>query len=613
MITHVVDGIPNSEINLHVILEGSIVELVHIIGVLPDTALVVPAGADRETGVLHAVSVVDVSSSVVQAPSHDIAILIQVQDVVLIIVLGSLDIVSVHNGLGSIGIISIVEVVSVLISLAVHSSLAVLQDGIPNSGGRNLGTSAETGHGRSDHGVVQLVGHAGEGHSTSSGIHGDAGVVAADPVQDDVANLEAIVGVVKSVGSAVSRSAQTEGALQVADRGNKADVGVLDGDNNLMPNIINIDIGLHTLASQAIQASHPTGGSVSRQISMVPVSANSTINIDSHMIIMEAINLFLKDILEVNGYRGSEVRSDGVGALPNASALRIVKRPHGLRVAVAVQASADGQAAVVGPDGDVADDHIAKQDVGIVALLSIVQGDVSTDFQPVVANGQNPDIVGDSDDVVGQGADHHGSLQSIQHHLSSFLTGDGLSDVVISSKAVQQANSLGIAHDTGLPVGANVALSSGVEADQAEQHLGSLDAGHVAAGIEGGSVAASNNAGLVAVSNVASGPTVLGVGKLAGAGIQRADVVAGVGQNGHHLGHLLTGDGVGGLERAIGITIEDTDSGQDIDGFLIADLIIVSVVADLPGADHGSEAKQSSNDQDQSQNFAKVLHESSSF
>src|SRR5699024_10504215 len=142
------------------------------------------------------------------------------------------------------------------------------------------------------------------------------------------------------------------------------------------------------------------------------------------------------------------------------------------------------------------------QDIATIVVDSVGQGDGDA----LDAVGVQPHSVADVDNAVGNSTDNHGSLQSVEHHLSSFLTGDSLLDLVVSSKAVQQAELLSVAHDVDLPVGANVALSLGVEADHAEEHLGSLNAGHLAVGIEGGGIAASNDADLVAVSNVALRP-----------------------------------------------------------------------------------------------------------
>ena len=364
--------------------------------------------------------------------------------------------------------------------------------------------------------------------------------------------------------------------------------------------VVHIDMSLNAVAGVVLNSSQ--SGVVQSDLT-VHIAA---IHIPVEGVGLGAVNLFLQVGLEGSGSGVAVVSSSGIELVEHHGALRIAIDPGEAGVAIAILVSSQGQALVDGAEREGADDDVLAGDHDPAFVLGVGDGDMTA--EPIEVQG-----VGDLDQVLGDGADDDVGLQGVQHHLSGFLTSDGLVGIIVSGEAVQQAMILGIAQDVGLPVGANIALSSGIEAQDAEQHLGSLNAGHLAVGVKGGGVAASNDTGLGAVSDVAGSPVVLGISEGAGAGIQVADVVTSVGENSDHLRHLGTLDGVGGTERAIGITVQDTDGGQDIDGFSIADLIIVRIVVGVLGADHGDEAEQSSNDQDQSQNFAKVLHESSSF
>ena len=513
---------------------------------------------------------------------HDVAILVEVE------VVGSIIFEAIGNIAHDIVLSSQLglEVVGVLIGLAA---------------GNNSGLS----------GIALVGGGAGSGHVHGLGQLGIMETLVADPVQDDVAGLEAVVlvgeGIVALVVGVVSQGEHVAGLGGVL---NAVNVGVLDGDDDLVVNIIHEDVGEHALASQ-IRQSVPSSVGKRIQLNAIPVGVTQdAIHIQIGNVVMHlALALFLQQGLEINSLGVGEVRSQSILGLPNHSALRIGVSPLSYGVHVAVGTDADFEALVVGPHGDVADNNVAVQHPAVVLLLGISQSEVEL---AVLADLHQPSIVGDVNNAIGDSTDNHGSLQSVEHHLSSFLTGDGLLGVVVSSKAGQQANVLGIGQDVGLPVGANIALRLGIEADEAEEHLGGLNAGHLAIGIEGGGIAASNDAHLVAVSNVALCPdSVAGhVGELASASVEISDVVASISQDSNHLGHLGTGNGVGGSESAIGVAIQDADGGEHIDGFGIANLVGVGVL--LGAGSHRDEAKQGSHDEHQSQNFAKVLHESSS-
>ena len=531
-------------------------------------------------------------------PSHDVAELVEVQ------IEGTIELVHgfAQESSAQEGLIDIVaQVLGIVVGLAAAHDVGVMR-----TSGSNVGTSQVDIDRSSDLSSVQVVGLA-------------VMVMVAQPVQDDIVFLEAVASVGEGdrsshIGLQISISSQSEGASSLVDMVNNADEGVLHGHDDLVVNGsgsslvgsrsdggLDVDLDLHAAAGVTLDG-------VIQVINGSNIASAVDPVLDAVIIVAQLVQVSLQRV----GIGVVVVVSLSILSRPGLLAIGIGVRPLGHGVAVAVASvGINLQASVVGPHGDVADQHVAVQNEAVVLVDSIGQGD--GDSAVLQVNHANPHGVADVDNVVGEGTNNHGSLQSVEHHLSSFLTGDSLLDLVVSSKAVQQAELLSVAHDVDLPVGANVALSLGVEADHAEEHLGSLNAGHLAVGIEGGGIAASNDADLVAVSNVALRPdSVAGhVGKLASRSVQVADVVlASVSQDSDHLGHLSTGNGVGGSVGAIGIAIQDANGGEHIDGFGIANLVSVGVL--LGAGSHRDEAKQGSHDEHQSQNFAKVLHESSS-
>src|SRR5699024_4062738 len=114
-------------------------------------------------------------------------------------------------------------------------------------------------------------GGAGSGHVHGLGQLGIMETLVADPVQDDVVGLVAVVlageGIVALVVGVVSQGEHVAGRGGVL---NAVNVGVLDGDDDLVVNIIHEDAGEHALASQ-IRQSVPSSVGKRIQLNAIPV------------------------------------------------------------------------------------------------------------------------------------------------------------------------------------------------------------------------------------------------------------------------------------------------------------------------------------------------------
>ena len=129
------------------------------------------------------------------------------------------------------------------------------------------------------------------------------------------------------------------------------------------------------------------------------------------------------------------------------------------------------------------------------------------------------------------------------------------------------------------PVGTGVALVLGLVAQSAQQHLHESIAGQGVGGLEGTVSITGDDTGLLAVSNVASegvvGRNVLvrsGVSNQSGCGGGAKDQVA------DDLGSSATGQGGGGIEGTIGVTIDDLHGGHHVNSFFVSDLAAVGEV-----------------------------------
>ena len=208
--------------------------------------------------------------------------------------------------------------------------------------------------------------------------------------------------------------------------------------------------------------------------------------------------------------------------------------------------------------------------------------------------------------VQGPAALHHGSLHSIVHELSSVIAGDGQVGLQ-AAQLVIQASLVGIAVDVGVPAGAAEAEHSGVVAHSGQHHLGSLGAGQSAVGSKLAAANAANDAHAGGVLNVSLAPVTLDirVGR-SSAGAQNGSLAA-VHDVGHHLAHLSAGQIAVGVELTLVITADDVQGVHDLNGFLVADFIIVVEIGSCcTGAD--AQTEHSGHGQHQCKNLLQILH-----
>ena len=172
----------------------------------------------------------------------------------------------------------------------------------------------------------------------------------------------------------------------------------------------------------------------------------------------------------------------------------------------------------------------------------------------------------------------HISGQGVEGIQASLFTGDSLhaDELVV---AVIQANAHGLLGHGHGPVGTSVALNLSAVAQSAQQHLHESIAGQGASGTEGAVSIAGDNLLLRAVSDVA-GELVGDRHVLEGSAVSRQSVSGGGSQDqvADDLGSRATGQGVGGVEGTVGVTIDDVQRGHHVNSFFIGDLAVVREV-----------------------------------
>ena len=198
-------------------------------------------------------------------------------------------------------------------------------------------------------------------------------------------------------------------------------------------------------------------------------------------------------------------------------------------------------------------------------------------------------------------------LQSVQHDLSSVVTGQALGVVEVIADAVQQADFTSEVAGTDGVAGADKALFLSVEAEDDQDHLQELNAGDFRFGSVLVVANASDDAGVVAVGDVALCPVVgRNVGEVHRS-IQFLDVGIAIVKHSDDLGSFCTGDHTVGLVFAILVAVQNADCRQDIDSLGVLDILGVLEVRSLCTR-NGSEAQKSSNCQNESENLFEVLH-----
>ena len=199
------------------------------------------------------------------------------------------------------------------------------------------------------------------------------------------------------------------------------------------------------------------------------------------------------------------------------------------------------------------------------------------------------------------------SLQSVQHDLSSVVTGQALGVVEIIADAVQQADCTGKVSGSDRVAGTNQALFLGVEAENDQDHLQELDAGDVSVRSVLVVANTSDDAGVVAVRDEALCPVAgLHIGEV-DRSVKLLDVGIAIVKHSDDLGSFCTGDHTVGLIFAILVAVQNADCGENIDSLGMGDILGVFEVRSCCTR-NGGKAQNGSNGQNESKNLFEVLH-----
>ncbi|MDY5016884.1 MAG: hypothetical protein SO063_12605 [Eubacteriales bacterium] len=138
---------------------------------------------------------------------------------------------------------------------------------------------------------------------------------------------------------------------------------------------------------------------------------------------------------------------------------------------------------------------------------------------------------------------------------------------VLGFEVLQQADAVRELRGVGLPGRAFEAFNLGIIAQADEDHLDGLKAGDVVLRQHIAVAVTNHQLVQVAVVDVRDAPSIKRVVEgQGGNGIEGGDIRIRE-RDGHHLRELGTGDETRGLEGTVRITIDDTQSGQNVDGF----------------------------------------------
>ena len=182
--------------------------------------------------------------------------------------------------------------------------------------------------------------------------------------------------------------------------------------------------------------------------------------------------------------------------------------------------------------------------------------------------------------------------QRVERHLGSGFTGEVLLAVEVVN-AGQQLLGLEQRGAVDLEISSDQLLIFGIEAESAEQHLAELIALQGVVRTEGAVAVAGNDALAGAVGDGAFCPVADGVGEVGSAGhilhiMQIADDLRG----------FCAGQGALRVELeafAVGLAVDDSDTGQERNGLFVGDLLLIGEVnrvgADRAQADHHDKAE----------------------
>ena len=288
-----------------------------------------------------------------------------------------------------------------------------------------------------------------------------------------------------------------------------------------------------------------------------------------HVSVLQDVLLGVVQVIAVGGQSsqvlvGVRNHIGGVGVVGIGAQLVAVELPGGRRTAEGVHI--------------VLRDQLLEVLLGELHLFVVFDGLVLGGVLHVLAGGSAVDGDVAHNDAVLLVILDHGGLQHVEGVQGGLLTGHGLGaqELVI---AVIQADAAGLLNHADLPVGAGVVLDGTIIAQSAQQHLHERVAAQSALRTEGAVSIAADDALLRAVGDVAC--EVVGHGNIlegSGACAERGGGGGAQDQVADDLGGRATGQDIVRTEIAVAVTIDDTDTGDYVDGFLIGDLTVVREV-----------------------------------
>ena len=393
-------------------------------------------------------------------------------------------------------------------------------------------------------------------------------------VQNDVVRLEA--GGLELVARRNGTSDRRQGDISVLGLGSSdglvdlGNIGVDADDGDLVGIAIQEDLGQSAVANIAI------AGGIEADVTQLQVVALLDIG---KGIALDAVNinnslLVLIGHLQVS-VDGAQLDVLGVG---HVSGLGIGADLHAL-----VGPLGSGTAEVISNVAlldQLVEVLLSELDIAVAALAVDV---AIVDRRAAPALGLSGRVVGHGDVADGDGGVllvlDHVSLQHVEGIQASLFTGDSLDTVEVADQTISQASVQSALADRDGPVSAGVALAGSVIAQSAQQHLHEGIAGQSVGGLEGAVSITGDDAFLLAVSNVASEgvvgrnvPVGSSISHQGGCGGGAKDQVA------DDLGSSATGQGGGGIEGTIGVTIDDLHGGHHVDSFSVLNLGAVGEV-----------------------------------
>ena len=353
-------------------------------------------------------------------------------------------------------------------------------------------------------------------------------------------------------------------SLGVVVSSNLSQIGVDDNDSGLLSVGVHIDLGQNALA----------GG-----IHGVIVLLDQLVGLSGESLLVQ--------LLAVDPVGQGEVASVGADVGIDIAALDLGGVGSGQQISVDIVADVllvigpvvGGTAEVVGIVGadQLLEVLLAELDIAVLLDLAVVQGAlVPGQVLADAGDGNSGAALADNDAVV---ILDHGSLQGVEGIQASLFTSDSLDTVEAALQALVQAGVDRLLGNSDGPVGTGVAFDGRVIAQSAQQHLHEGIAGQGGGGLEGAVSVTGDDAFLLAVSDVAS-EGVVGGDVLVRSGVSHQSRGGGGAKDqvADDLGSSATGQGGGGVEGTVGITVDNLSGGHHVNSFSVLNLAAVGEV-----------------------------------